>query len=79
MEDRGVPSGFEAVQRGGAVPGQVYPGPGEVYRLAIRAFLRLEWHRLRTGLRWYKAKKGIIWEAIKPYLANPLFTLTPTA
>jgi putative transposase len=47
--------------------------------LAIRAFLRLEWHRLRTGLSWYKAKKGIIWEAIRTYLANPIFTLAPTA
>lgn len=47
--------------------------------LAIRAFIRLELHRLRTGLSWYKAKKGIIQDAIRSYLANPKFTLTPTA
>lgn len=47
--------------------------------LAIRAFIRLEWHRLRTGLSWYEAKTGIIREAIRTYLANPTFTLTPTA
>ena len=60
---------------------QVRSARGQVRHigLAIRAFLRLEWHRLRTGLSWYKAKKGIIWEAIRTYIANPIFTLNPTA
>jgi len=47
--------------------------------LALRAFLRLEVYRLRTGVRWYEAKLAILWEAIRAYLANPLYVLHPTA
>jgi len=46
---------------------------------ALRAFLRLEVHRLKTGISWYEAKMGIIREAIRVYLAHPIFYLTPTA
>lgn len=47
--------------------------------LAIRAFVRLEAHRLQTGISWFDAKTGIIRSAIKPYLAHPSITLTATA
>jgi hypothetical protein len=47
--------------------------------LALRAFLRLEVYRLRTGVSWYEAKLAILREAIRPYLANPLYVLYPTA
>ena len=53
--------------------------------LAIRAFVRLEVHRLRTGIPWFEAKTGIIrftdaymtmtWLTI---LGMPLVMLVPT-
>ena len=46
---------------------------------SIRAFIRLEVHRLRRGISWYEAKASIIREAIRAYLAKPIFTLNPTA
>jgi len=42
---------------------------------ALRAFTRLECHRLYTGLSWYEAKITIIREAIRTYLAQPLYPL----
>jgi putative transposase len=46
---------------------------------AIRAFLRLEQHRLVTGVSWWEAKTAIIREAIRLYLAHPRYTLVSTA
>jgi putative transposase len=46
---------------------------------ALRAFVRLEWHRFSTGVSWYAAKLGIIREAIRGFLAQPAFTLPNTA
>jgi putative transposase len=46
---------------------------------AIRAFVRLEWHRLRTGIGWGMAKEGIIRHALRSYLAHPWYTLPATA
>lgn len=47
--------------------------------LALRAFLRLEVHRLRTGVSWFEAKTAIIREAVRAYLAQPQYTQTSTA
>jgi putative transposase len=47
--------------------------------MALRAFLRLEVHRLRTGMSWYSAKTSIIREAIRDYLAHPRYTLGSSA
>jgi putative transposase len=46
---------------------------------AIRAFVRLEWHRVRTGIGWGMAKEGIIRQAIRRYLAHPWYTLPASA
>jgi putative transposase len=46
---------------------------------AIRAFLRLEWHRQTTGIAWWEAKTAIVREAVRAYLAAPGYTLPPTA
>ncbi len=46
---------------------------------AIRAFLRLERHRLITGVSWWEAKTDILREAIRLYLAHPRYTLASTA
>ena len=46
---------------------------------SIRAFIRLEVNRLRTGVSWYEAKASIIRGAIRTYLINPILTLTSTA
>lgn len=48
--------------------------------LALRAFLRLEYHRLQTGISWFETKTSIIREAVRAYLANPHYSLgSPTA
>jgi hypothetical protein len=47
--------------------------------LAIRAFLRLEIHRLKTGTSWFEAKQAIIRQAIRSYLQNPIYILPATA
>lgn len=44
---------------------------------ALRAFLRLEAHRLQTGRSWYEAKKQLLRDAIRTYLANPAYILHP--
>lgn len=46
---------------------------------AIRAFVRLEWHRVRTGIGWKLAKEGIIRHALRSYLARPWYTLPASA
>ena len=38
---------------------------------AVRAFLRLEHHRIRTGVSWFEAKMGIIRSAVQLYLSQP--------
>ena len=43
--------------------------------MALRAFLRLEVHSYKTGISWFEAKTSIIREAVRVYLAKPLFTL----
>ncbi|HEX3558741.1 MAG TPA: IS701 family transposase, partial [Pyrinomonadaceae bacterium] len=43
------------------------------------AFLRLEIHCYRTGISWFEAKTSIIREAVRVYLAKPLYTLNSTA
>jgi len=47
--------------------------------LAIRAFVRLEAHRLQTGISWFEAKTDIIRSAMRLYLAHPTITLGSTA
>ena len=47
--------------------------------LALRAFVRLEVNRLRTGHSWYAAKTAIVREAVRTYLAPPTIQLSPTA
>lgn len=47
--------------------------------MAIRAFVRLEWHRVRTGIGWGRAKEGIIRHAIRSYRAQPWYTLPASA
>ncbi|MDB5310822.1 MAG: Transposase domain protein [Gemmataceae bacterium] len=42
---------------------------------AIRAFVRLEYHRFTTGISWFAAKWGIIRAAVQAYLAQPLYLL----
>lgn len=42
---------------------------------AIRAFVRLEWHRFTTGVSWFAAKLAIIRDAVRAYLAEPTLSL----
>ena len=47
--------------------------------LAIRAFVRLEFYRLHSGVSWFEAKTSIIRSAIRHYLAYPSITLQSAA
>jgi hypothetical protein len=47
--------------------------------LCLRAFLRLESHSFREKVSWHEAKISIIRDAIRAYLANPRYSLHPTA
>jgi putative transposase len=44
--------------------------------LAIRAFLRLAHHFYTTGVSWYEAKARIIRDAVRAYIAQPLYRLS---
>lgn len=46
---------------------------------SLRAFLRLEIHRIRTGMSWYEAKLSIIRDAVRRYVNQPFFVLDSTA
>jgi hypothetical protein len=47
--------------------------------LAIRAFLRLESYRIRTGVSWFEANTSIVRDAIRAYLTHPLYVSVSTA
>ena len=47
--------------------------------MAVRAFVRLEVHRLQSGISWYEAVASIVRSAIRQYLAQPRYSLNPTA
>ena len=47
--------------------------------LSLRAFVRLEAHRLQTGMSGYAAKANLIREAIRLYLQKPSIILETTA
>lgn len=44
---------------------------------AIRAFVRLEWHRFTTGVSWFAAKLGLLREAVRTFLTRPTFRPLP--
>jgi putative transposase len=46
---------------------------------AIRAFVRLEWHRFTTGFSWFAAKMVIIRDAVREYLRCPQYRLPTPA
>ena len=47
--------------------------------LALRAFLRLEWHFFTTGISGFETKLSLVREAVRSYLARPWLTLPETA
>ena len=47
--------------------------------MALRAFLLLEWHRVKQGIGWFEAKWGIVREAVRAYLSNPCYRLPKSA
>jgi IS4 transposase len=48
-------------------------------QMSIRAFLRLELHRVRTAVNFYESKTTIIRNAIRAYLADPTHVLPSSA
>ena len=47
--------------------------------LALRAFLRLEYHCFTTGISWFEAKTAIVRDAVRAYLTQPWYKLPSTA
>lgn len=47
--------------------------------LSLRAYVRLEANRLKTGMSGYAAKAALVREAIRQYLRQPTMQLQPTA
>ena len=47
--------------------------------LSLRAYVRLEANRLKTGVSGYAAKAEVVREAIRQYLRRPTIQLEPTA
>ena len=47
--------------------------------MALRAYLLLEWHRVKQGLSWFEAKWSIVRDAVRAYLSNPSFSLPKAA
>jgi len=47
--------------------------------LALRSFVRFEWHRYQSGISWFAAKWDIVRDAVRAYLANPRYNLLDTA
>ena len=45
---------------------------------ALRAFVRLEYHRFTTGVSWFEAKLPVVREAVKAFLTRPLYRLPKT-
>jgi hypothetical protein len=43
--------------------------------LALRAYLRLEWHFFTTGISGFEAKLRLVRDAVRNYLARPFMTL----
>jgi putative transposase len=41
--------------------------------LALRAFLRLEFHSFVKGISWFEAKTSIIRDAVRAYLTQPSY------
>ena len=68
-------------QCGGGERAQVRSARAQIAHIgfALRALLRLAYHRLRTGLSWYAAKAAIVRSAVRQYLANPFCTIPSTA
>jgi len=46
---------------------------------ALRAFVRLEWHRFTTGVSWFAAKMAVVRDAVRGYLTRPAYRLPPPA
>ena len=47
--------------------------------LAVRAFVRLEWHRWATGISWFEAKMRVVRDAVRRYLEAPWYRLPERA
>jgi putative transposase len=76
---RDLSSGLEAVLRDRKAQAQGARAQRNHLGLALGAFLRLEANRLENGASWYEAKISIVRDAVRRYLAEPLYLLSPTA
>jgi hypothetical protein len=80
--DRGVPPGlkqYTEVERCQARRARSQRSQRNHIGCAIRAFVRLEWHRFTTGVSWFEAKWSVIREAVRAFLTEPRYRLPETA
>jgi putative transposase len=47
--------------------------------MALRAFLRLEWHFYTTGVSCYEAKERVVRDAVRRYLSRPVYGIPKPA
>jgi putative transposase len=47
--------------------------------MALRAFLLLEWHRVKQGVSWFEAKWSLLRDAVRSYLDQPRYRLPEEA
>ena len=43
--------------------------------IVIRAFLRFEMQRIRTGITWFEAKYRIVRNAVNQFIRKPIYSL----
>jgi len=43
--------------------------------MSIRAFLRFEVQRMKTGITWFETKLSIIRNAVNQFIRKPIYTL----
>lgn len=68
-------------QHGGAERSQARSAVAQANHLllSVRAYLRLEVHRLRTGVSHFEAKCRVVRGAMRSFLENPMLAHLPTA
>jgi len=78
MGDRGGSSCLEAVLRGGKGSGSQSGGDAQASFALLEGFFEAGGVSL-TGMSWYEAKAAIVRDAIRTYLAQPIYELIPIA
>lgn len=79
LDHRALPPWPQTVLRGGECQARAGRAQRNHVALALRAFVRLETYCFHAGLSWFEARARIVHDAIRHYLARPLYNLSSTA